>query len=298
MKKVRIITASVMFVTTMNSCKSRRESDAALNETSTRRKIDFLFVVAQGFYSCTYRLRNTRETIHNLTTDAIKNAPKSKRYSTSVTIIEPCFSGGLVENAGAEKLHYTITRPGEDTGDKREISVDALNYSIGSIANGANNENPMYVYLIGHSHGGWLVMNSALNWRSKGILRGLFTIDPISYKNCTQLQGIAYHLVMGLNLLGFENPECTRAPTDLVNDYPKIAENSNRIWHNYYQTQFSYVHSGPAEGATTNRELKFTYPYVDLIKFAHRDILGDDRVWSSIKNVISSDIHNVFESLN
>lgn len=296
---MNLLTTALMIVLTIGSgCKSSPSSTGDLNAVAPIKNVNFLFVIAQGFYSCTYRLTSGVELANEITATALRDLPNAKNISISTTVVEPCFSGGLLDNGGSEKLYYSVTRPNKDTGKRLESAVEALDHIVNSIGGGSGADGkPMYVYFIGHSHGGWFVMNTVANWHSKGVIRGLFTIDPISYKKCTQLQGIMHQVLLGDLTFGFENPECTRAPSDLESSYSTIAKNASGNWHNYFQTQFSYVHSGHASGALTNREFSFQYPMTNLMQFAHKDILYDDRVWTSIRSIASGDVKKVLSSL-
>lgn len=112
------------------------------------------------------------------------------------------------------------------------------------------------IYLIGHSHGGWLSIKTANDLAQNHRLKALFSIDPISRTGCTTSI--------------FSN--CTSAPRDISTQERQFIKSKTEKWQNFYQTETSYLHSSPIDQATIN--LKVTAP--------HTEIQLTDIVWQSI----------------
>lgn len=108
------------------------------------------------------------------------------------------------------------------------------------------------VYLWGQSHGGWTVMNlvyqvSELNYRL------LTTVDPISVAECGPV-------VFSGGVLTGSAEGCRRAPADLESVYSLIAEKVS-LWVNWYQLEFSLLHSSAIPQANQNIQRNFSAPW-------------------------------------
>ena len=143
------------------------------------------------------------------------------------------------------------------------------------------------VYMIGHSYGGWMIMKSALrrlaSGRSKFKLKGLFTIDPISWKEC-DISAVT-RSYFGFGYANAATPACTRPPADLKNSFGALARHS-MIWHNFYQVTFPILHSGMIYQATKN-----TMPQLPVdrqIVGHHATIMNSEKVWQHINSDVAS----------
>ena len=133
---------------------------------------------------------------------------------------------------------------------------------------------PVKLHLVGHSYGGWTIMQVAKNLPPEIKIVGLTTIDPISMKECT---AAAYaSLILGGGNIG----GCQRAPADFTDaDVKSIRARIDR-WTNYYQTNFEFLHSGPI-AAAENKKKSYSTPGFE----PHSDFLEDESV---IQEIISS----------
>ena len=132
---------------------------------------------------------------------------------------------------------------------------------------------------VGQSHGGWTAMKAVLHMNRK--VDVLTTADPISVQNCDATTFSAS--TIGYATLGFSPwAGCTRAPTDLK---PRFAEIRARtgIWHNFYQTETTFLHSSKIPEATTNQRLTFTGWSMNPMR-GHASTESDHRVWSAALN--------------
>jgi len=132
----------------------------------------------------------------------------------------------------------------------RGMTRDDLHAVIRSAANLAGRDAP--VYLWGQSHGGWTVMNvvasvPGLNYRV------LTTVDPISVAECGPV-------VFSGGVLTGSAEGCRRAPNDLQSVYPTIAKRVSQ-WVNWYQVEFSLLHSSTISQADQNIERNFDAPW-------------------------------------
>jgi len=113
------------------------------------------------------------------------------------------------------------------------------------------------VFLIGHSHGGWLSLKTAIALVEERNIAGLFSLDPISRINCNpgRLAG------------------CLEPPRDIPTaDYEKVAAGTD-LWRNFYQSQTFYLRSGPIDQADSNTRLRTSHQQLDV----------DPAVWQSVR---------------
>lgn len=105
---------------------------------------------------------------------------------------------------------------------------------------------PRRIIIVGHSYGAWIAMSMIGETQESIPVGQLFTIDPISKRNCS-----------------FSKPSgCKSAPTDIVAESRMRIADHSEGWHNYYQTRTSYLHSSPIDEADGN--YKLNYPHVDI----------------------------------
>jgi hypothetical protein len=122
------------------------------------------------------------------------------------------------------------------------------------------------IFVIGHSHGGWLAARIMENLRQPIRTGYLATLDPISFVDCNPaviadafwqnagwLPGVWGHL-----------DACRDAPRDFTAaSIAQIRKNlGGSRWRSYYQTNFSPLHSGPFQGADTNLDMS---PFFSVI---------------------------------
>lgn len=108
------------------------------------------------------------------------------------------------------------------------------------------------IFLWGQSHGGWTVMNlvsqvGELNYRL------LTTVDPISVAECGPV-------VFSGGVLTGSAEGCRRAPADLESAYSLIAERVS-LWVNWYQLEFTLLHSSAIPQADQNIQRNFSAPW-------------------------------------
>ncbi|NDE17987.1 alpha/beta fold hydrolase [bacterium] len=131
--------------------------------------------------------------------------------------------------------------------------------------------------LVGQSHGGWTAMKAALHMKRH--VEVLATADPISVEECDATAFSASTL--GYATLGFKPwPGCTRAPLDLKPRFAEIRAKSG-VWHNFYQTETTFLRSSAIPEASTNELLTYTGWTMNPIR-GHAYTESDRRVWSKI----------------
>lgn len=131
--------------------------------------------------------------------------------------------------------------------------------------------------LVGQSHGGWTAMKAALHMNRQ--VDVLTTADPISVEECHAAAFSAS--TIGYATLGFKPwPGCTRAPLDLKPHFARIRAKTG-IWHNFYQTETTFLRSSAIPEATTNEHLTYSGWTMNPIR-GHAYTEGDHRVWSKV----------------
>jgi pimeloyl-ACP methyl ester carboxylesterase len=156
-------------------------------------------------------------------------------------------------------------------------NADNLIAEIEALA--ALHRNSHEVLIVGHSYGGWASMLTTINLADWVNVRELTTLDPISAEDCQPLIFIAAYL----NSMGSVNaaPGCIEAPEDLRPWFPFI-KSRVKIWRNYYQAQYLYLHSDRISGVTSNTLLEYITPI--LLEFqAHQYMDQDSRVWAKLR---------------
>jgi hypothetical protein len=134
---------------------------------------------------------------------------------------------------------------------------------------------PVKLHLVGHSYGGWTIMQLAKNLPPEIKIDGFTTIDPISVKECNTAV-YASLILGGGNLNG-----CQRAPADFTeSDLNAIRLRTNR-WTNYYQNNFPLLHSGPIVAASNNEKSYYSMGFEP-----HNDFLKDESVIQEIINSV------------
>ena len=145
------------------------------------------------------------------------------------------------------------------------------------------------IYVIGHSHGGWLAMQVVEALRqpiSDGILT---TVDPISFVECNSATYADAILLtsIGRPWGGWDRlAPCRRAPGDFTQ--PDIDRINSRLppdsWKHYYQQHFLPLHSGDiANGPSFSSDLTpfFTLLWGGVAKSwnAHIKIANLSTIW-------------------
>ncbi len=256
------------------------------------KEIRLLIVLSQGFHSCKNAFRNLLIPVRQYIETARHDL--EQHYGEAVVLkvayMDICFTGGVLDDFKAERIFHQVIHADGTEKPRLEASPSTIHHIIETIAaDMGTSRNPTHVYLIGHSHGGWLMLKTAQVWQHRADLRRLFTIDPISYQRCTQSYLIFNRLIKGLSLSTLtKDKECTRFPSDIEPHAAAIRKNISEMWTNFYQNQFLFVHSDRSTAADSNRQLS----YNDLkgLDFAHKAIIDDRKVWQAISLQISGDL--------
>ncbi len=143
------------------------------------------------------------------------------------------------------------------------------------------------VYLIGHSYGAWQQMNVTVQLDQTYLhaLTGLFTIDPISPRDCGPNE-ISHLFRAGMDVfsdvmtMGFfgtdESSGCRRPPHDV----PVNLGEFTRDYLNFFQRDGGYVQSGPMLGAVNK-----------IVPHASHSTIADNYfVWTDIEQAIAADL--------
>ncbi|MCX6119593.1 MAG: hypothetical protein NT027_18810 [Proteobacteria bacterium] len=139
-------------------------------------------------------------------------------------------------------------------------------------------------YIVGHSYGGWVAMNFFPQLANRNI-RGLFTLDPISSKQCPPIVQV------------FQGGGCTVAPgtipgggdisnQSIINSMPFGAQ-----WINFWQRHGNLHSSAISELANSNqgRNIDRSSGLASgSLEAAHRDMGRFGQNWDDILNVVLS----------
>ncbi len=162
--------------------------------------------------------------------------------------------------------------------ESQALSIDEFHDVVKQAAQLGGEHAP--VFLWGFSHGGWAVMNlvaevEGLNYRV------LMTNDPISVEGCDEDSFMAGVIVGALQ-------GCTEPPMDLSSQFSVIASRVNS-WVNWYQTEFSLLHSGSIPQATVNVQRVLNASWWTFTG-AHGAISQDEIVWGDAAGAIIGDL--------
>ncbi|TNE50499.1 MAG: alpha/beta fold hydrolase [Deltaproteobacteria bacterium] len=138
------------------------------------------------------------------------------------------------------------------------------------------------LFLIGHSHGGWLAMRVAYALRQIRTIPLLVTIDPISRTQCTPSRMVAAYFRSATQLR--PEPGCTNSPPDFTSNQEKEIHSAVGWWKNFYQSQSPLLHSAYIGQAHKNTMLSFDVSSW-LAYQAHVNIGSDARVWAEIERL-------------
>lgn len=136
-----------------------------------------------------------------------------------------------------------------------------------------------HIFLIGHSHGGWHVMQAAMRL---DFVEGLFTIEAISAAECDTRAFLRNRSRRFLTQRNRIEPGCRRAPVDV--DTAAILSATRGNWYNHHLAACQDrgdLHSSEAFGA-----INFAY-YDQGGSRAHHRLGLDHRVWTQICQDIS-----------
>lgn len=162
-----------------------------------------------------------------------------------------------------------------------EGDVDTL---VKAIHFEASQINTKIVYLVGHSHGGWLAMQSALKMASSIEIRGLATLDPISRLDCNVTKFAKAYFRSAFDLK--PEPGCTRAPQDITSaQYERIAARVG-WWKNIFEVDSVFLHSSTIHHSD-NTMLDYVVGSIFEIFKPHLRIDADTRGWSEFDHLMS-----------
>lgn len=152
------------------------------------------------------------------------------------------------------------------------------------------------VYLVGHSHGGWLAMYTAYYLRSATDVRLLYTVDPISPLHCTPSS--YYAAVASPALSPYFLAGCQRAPQDFTVEHRTAinARLADRGWRHYYQVNFVPLHSSDYDDAGRPAHSMDLSPFLNVTTGmhpswnAHTGIDELSTIWHSVDVSIGMDL--------
>jgi hypothetical protein len=150
------------------------------------------------------------------------------------------------------------------------------------------------IFVIGHSHGGWLAARVVENLRQPIRNGYLATLDPISFVDCNPavIADAFWQNAGWLPGVWGQLEPCRNAPQDFAsNSIAQIRKNLGASrWRSYYQTNFAPLHSGPFHGADTNLDMS---PFFSVVHGgaaaswnAHIRISTLSSIWAGLRTAI------------
>jgi len=158
------------------------------------------------------------------------------------------------------------------------MSRDEFHDVVRQAAQAAGESAPVYVW--GQSHGGWTAMNLVASVDDVNF-RTLTTVDPISVVDCGPM------VFSGGVLTGYSEG-CRQAPNDLKPVYPVIAKRT-KSWINWYQIEFSILHSSAITHASQNIKRKYNADWW-VPMGSHAMTEGDPVMWTQTTQSVVNDI--------
>lgn len=148
-----------------------------------------LYVVASGFSSCNFfKLHTTEKNGKKKIISRYAPTPFNKgTYKKFLETVGPdspyifsCFSGLI----GEEELYYITS---DDPQESRKIEISSFYELVEDFYNEKRDkENLTGIKIWGHSHGGWLALQTILHKGDRLPFDGAMTVDPISHELCTR----------------------------------------------------------------------------------------------------------------
>lgn len=222
-----------------------------------------LLVGQGGWESCRNGLENQFIAVQfgNLVDNLKRNFP-GKRFATLTTCTK------FLAAVGSTPIPYRYTDEwGRVTcGDVAANGVSALvaSYTTSDTA----------VFLLGHSHGGWLAMNATAGLKQ---VWGLFTIEPVSAAQCDVRDFLRNRSKRPVKRRQIAISGCRNAPTDVNTRALLGSVRSN--WFNYVLNPNQFRGDAHSSMATGARNVLFT---VNGGKDSHHLLGLDYRVWTDI----------------
>jgi pimeloyl-ACP methyl ester carboxylesterase len=245
------------------------------NKTSSLKgDVQSLLIVASGGFSSCGRggAEAPNDPRKTALVPFVENLAKTARASgvAKVATAVTCFSQRLI--APTDTIFYVLSSAPSVV---RSGSRQEFNQALAAIT---AEEPSTRTMLIGHSYGGWSVLQQALNLDSRVQITSLTTIDPISAVNCKPVT-----FLFGDGTSTNTEPGCQTAPADLTAAERLQIKRRVPIWNNYFQTDFQLLHSSAMPEASANTKLNFSNTPLR----AHTAIQSDAVIWRELENQIA-----------
>jgi hypothetical protein len=227
-------------------------------------------VFSGGFGSCAI-MGSTRELKSSAKMDALVDSIARETGENPIEV-RTCYA------VGSNPIY--VSAPELDLIDVA-MTQEQFHEVVRQAAQLAGPSSPVYVW--GQSHGGWTVMNLVahvgdINYRT------LTTVDPISVVDCGPV------VFSGGVLTGYSEG-CRQAPKDLETLYPIIAKRT-KTWVNWYQVEFTLLHSSEIPHASKNVKRKYDADWW-VPMGSHAMTEGDPMMWTQTTRAVITDARKV-----
>jgi pimeloyl-ACP methyl ester carboxylesterase len=174
-----------------------------------------------------------------------------------------------------------------------ETGTDVLLYSLEELVAATLELKEKYgsneIIVIGHSQGASLGMELVSVLPKDIKAKVLVTLDPISRERCN------YWVMAGAFVTFDPSEECTKFPSEISSFTQELIrsklDRDRGQWENWYQQDFSFLHSGEAGYADKNVEV--IYDGWDI--FAHQYVYASEEVWQRVHNLVGTQLGLQFQ---
>jgi hypothetical protein len=170
-----------------------------------------------------------------------------------------------------------------------EVSLFSLEELASATIELKEKYNSNQIIIIGHSQGASLGMELVSVLPDDIQAKVLITLDPISREKCN------YWVMAGAFVTFDPFEECTQFPSEISNFTQEMIRaklNKDKgMWENWYQQDFSFLHSGEAGYADKNVEV--IYDGWDI--FAHQYVYASEEVWQRVHNLVGTQLGLQFQ---
>lgn len=267
---------------------------------SEQKRIAVRFIYAQGFLACHKRFDKP---IAQFAETVQQAQLQNKNLFIDHATYYHCFDAGYLAHPGDDTEHLFrtyITADGTRHGTDDVSPFEAADNIVNNLETEAARLEehgftlPLRVYLVGHSHGGWLTMQMVAKLADNPRIKvmKLTTVDPISYTLCPSSSFLTNVAVNSIPTWSETTPDdCHQAPRDLRDLGPTIRKTTDGQWNNFYQSSMPYLRSGPIAEATWNVDFPWltTYDYWN----GHRSLLSDPRSLRGLYLSLTADLNEI-----
>ena len=259
--------APILLATALLSIGCDRSGDSGSDVKSEGGNRGILVVAMGGYLSCPSGDLYSSDYLYNVNNLEAKAWEKGRDFKKIIS----CYDTSMADPSNLT-IHFAMPDGGQQNDNV---------YSFMAQVEGVVNSHPNHdLYVIGHSHGGWLSLKlmGTKNFNQKA--KFYASVDPISRTACSP-QSFIDNTINGLfNLV---NP-CQQFPTDISGGEKGHIYSNTEVWKNYYQENTRFLHSGGTDSAGNVRKDYGPEGDMDPFNNAHLKIFNDGSIWGELSS--------------